>query len=177
MTKPMLFLKISALLVCMSTLMMQAMYFDNRFIPLIIHPYLTVEERPSHGRVDVFMATASRAFGRIEDDLIGIPELFGFYDELDIEKSLRAVGLPVPLPAELQLLELPYNVQGKIQAQGLAFNFQQALTYWCSFGLDWFFMRVNSRQEFFFKKSDSSLLTVPEQEEIENARREMQEMV
>ncbi|HSW74186.1 MAG TPA: hypothetical protein VLG71_03435 [Candidatus Limnocylindria bacterium] len=153
-----------------------AMSFDNRFIPLIQHPYITVPDRPSHGRVDVFMATANRAFGRLDDE-IGIYEVFGSYDERDIEQAVRTIGLTVPLPSGLQLLELPWTVEGKIQAQGLNFCFQQAVHEWLWIGFSWFFMRVDARQEFFFLRSDTTALTLSEQQEIAAARRQMQEML
>jgi hypothetical protein len=151
--------------------LLQAMTFDNRFFPLIQYPFITVECRPSHVRGDFFVTTANEAFGPNDIDQIGIPELFGRYDEQLIAQSLVAIGKPNPLPAPFQNVDLPWNLAGKIQSQGFVFIYRQEIIDPVSVGLNWFFMHVNSRQEFFLNKTG---FTLDEQQELDDLRRQME---
>jgi hypothetical protein len=130
--------------------------YDNRFIPQLQHPFITVEDRPSHGAFSLFFATADNAIGEHEDD-VGIPELFGKYDLRDLAKAVENVCsyTTSPLSEEFRGKELPWTVHGKIQAQGLDLAYQQAVNDWFSFGFDWFLMRVESRQMFYFQRKDA----------------------
>ncbi|HZW60922.1 MAG TPA: hypothetical protein VFF04_01740 [Candidatus Babeliales bacterium] len=154
----------------------QTMSFDNRFIPLIQHPYVTVIDRPSHGAFNFFMLTGHQAFGEFDEE-IGIPELFGKYDQRDIAKAIVARGCPNPLRSAFRNLELPWIVQEKLQGQGVDFYFQQQVTNNFSLGFTWFIMSLNSYQHFNLKKNDSMALTKSEEQELDEVRRSMQEML
>ncbi len=125
-----------------------AMVFDNRFFPLIQYPYITVEGRPSHLAAALFATTASKSFGENETE-IGTPELFGKYDQRELANSIVKTGKPNPLPSQFQLIELPWNMEGKIQAQGVQFSYRQALNDWLAVGLYGMAMRSDSSLEFF----------------------------
>lgn len=150
-----------------------AMTFDNRFIPLIQHPYITAECKPSHYTMDFFVLTASKAFGNIDRDEVGIPELYGNYDERDVANGIVAIGCSNPLRTGLQGTELPWRMEGKIQGQGFAFSGRQELWCdWLTIGFSTFFMHVNSRQEFFFK-NENYFFTPEEVLELDQVRRAM----
>src|SRR5690242_15264142 len=53
-----------------------AMVFDNRFFPLIQHPYLTVPDHPSHSKIDGFATTSDTGVDDRQND-IGVPGIFG----------------------------------------------------------------------------------------------------
>ncbi len=149
------------------------MSFDNRFFPNIQHPYVTVIGRPSHITMNPFVVTSSRAFDQFDNE-VGIPQLYGLYDQRDIANAIVALGFPNPLPAIFQGQELPWIIDGRVQGQGIEFGYQQQLTDLVSIGGTWFFMRVNSRQRFTLKKSDTMTFTVPEQQQLDDLRRSMQ---
>src|SRR5579871_193434 len=87
------------------------MSFENRFIPLLARPFITVENRPSHMMLDAFFATASQAFGFTGEN-VGIQELYGNYDQRDVALGLVAVGFQNPLPSEFQGMDLPWIMNG-----------------------------------------------------------------
>jgi hypothetical protein len=150
-----------------------AMSFDNRFFPLIAHPYVTVIDRPSHAASDLFVMTSSRAFDQFDNE-VGIPQLYGLYDQQDIAQAIVALGNPNPLPTVFQGNELPWILDGRIQAQGFDFGYHQAIGDLVSVGGTWFFMHVNSRQRFTFKKNDTAIFTQSEELQLDDLRRSMQ---
>src|SRR5690348_17179553 len=82
--------------------MMHGMVYDNRYFPLLQRPYVTVEDRPSHFALDLFVTTASRSFGKFEEE-IGLPEIHGKFDEQALAKAIAQTGQPNPLRSQLQL--------------------------------------------------------------------------
>ena len=126
----------------------QAMVYDNRYFPLLKRPFLIVDGRPSHAASNVFFTTASRAYGPADDD-IGIPELFGKFNLLQLSLAINKLGLPNPEPSQVRFYEFPFRVEGTIQSQGIEFAYEQALCDFFKLGIDFFFMGSNSRQEFF----------------------------
>ncbi len=91
---------------------------------------------------------------------------------------MEKVGLPNPLPSFLRLGTNPFFLDGKIQAQGIALIFRQAVTHWLQFGFSTLFLNVHSRQEFFYntdatKGGSSRNLQPGTLQTIEDARREM----
>lgn len=161
-----------SLIIVMISRLSCAMMFDNRFIPLIPHPYLTAENRPSHCSFDLFALTACQAFND-NDSEFEIPELYGAYDQRDIADSFVAIGKPNPLPTNLRLLEIPWILKGKIQGQGLSFGYRQQLGNHFAFGLRSFIMRLNTRQDFTLK-SENGVISPAEQQQLEILRRSMQ---
>lgn len=161
---------LSIISICFLHARLQAMVYDNRFFPLIKQPFLIVDGRPSHGSSNLFILTGSKAIGTVEDE-IGIPELFGKFDLKQISSAVSALGLPNPLRSELRGLSFPYSVQGVLQAQGLAFAYEQATFDWLKLGLNWFFMNSSSRQEFFL--DTARLFPGVSAIELDEARRTM----
>lgn len=152
-----------------------AMVYDNRFFPLIKPPYITIENRRSYADIDLFITTAHAAFGD-NDQEIGIPELYGAYDENQLAQAIAKTGRPNPLvaafPTDIDLLqmELPWYIRGKIQAQGMSFAMRKTVGLdWLSLGFSWFFMRVDSSQFFtpnFNEQKIDSPTVVAELEEL-----------
>lgn len=153
----------------LSVVSCRAMVFDNRFFPLIQYPYITVEDRPSHLACALFVTTANRAVGENETE-IGIPQLYGNYDQRELALSMVKAGFPNPLRSSFQLLELPWNTEGKIQAQGVQFSYHQALTDWLAIGFYWMAMRAESSIEYF---CNFGTVTGDEKLELANTRSSM----
>ncbi len=126
----------------------QAMVFDNRFIPLIQRPQLIIGDSHSDFAVEWFMTTANNSLNDNQQN-VGLPEIFGLFDQVQLANAIVATGKPNPLPSEFQVLtRIPWQVGGKRQAQGIAFDWNQQLYKYLSMGFSWLFMRVNSRDEF-----------------------------
>lgn len=124
------------------------MVYDNRFIPLLQRPRLTIDGSRSEFAVKWFMTTANKSLNNNQQD-IGLPEIFGTFDQVELAKAIAATGKPNPLPSEFQVLtSIPWLLNGKRQSQGMAFAWHQSITDWLSTGFSWLFMRVESRDEF-----------------------------
>ncbi len=126
-----------------------AMVYDNRFIPLLQRPRLTIDGSRSEFAIKWFMTTANKSLNDHQQD-VGLSEIFGIFDQVELAKGIAATGQPNPLPSEFQgiLSKLPWDVNGKRQSQGIAFKWDQSIIDWLSTGFSWLFMRVESRHEF-----------------------------
>ena len=120
---------------------------DNRYFPFVPNVYVTVPGRPSHFSSYLLFTTAHDAFG-LQQDTIGIGEIYGTFDLSYMGESLTAVGGVNPLPPEFASRTLPYNISGKIQSEGFSFYYQQAVYRWFSVGYNLFVMQTNSTQFF-----------------------------
>jgi len=151
-----------------------AMVYDNRFFPLFQRPRIDVDGLPSSFAIDYLMTTASRAFDNDEGET-GIPELFGNLDLAVLGRGFTVSGRTNPIRSDLQAANsrLPFDMEGKIQSQGLAFSYYQRLVPWLSLGFSWFFMRVNSRQLFIFQETSVPSLGPGDILEINDTRRAM----
>jgi len=147
----------------------QAMVYDNRYFPLLKRPFLIADGRPSHFASNVFLTTASKAVGPADED-IGIPELFGKFNLLQLSMAITKLGLPNPEPSQVRFYEFPFRVEGVIQSQGVEFAYEQAIGDYFKLGVDCFFMRSVSRQEFF---PDITRLFGIDPIEIDDIRRAM----
>lgn len=124
------------------------MVYDNRFIPLFQRPQLVVDNSHSEFAVEWYMTTANNSLNNNQQN-IGLPEIFGQFDQVQLADAIAATGKPNPLPSEFQVLtRLPWELSGKRQSQGIAFQWNQSLHEWVTMGFSWLFMRVNSRDEF-----------------------------
>lgn len=133
------------------------MVFDNRFIPLQKWQYITVDDRPSHFAFAPFAVTASNAYG-CDDDLIGIPGIYGKFDLGVLAQSMFTAG--IPLTADLTYIvdqNVPFLIDGKIQGQGLELRYQQAIGDYISLGFSWFCMRSTSWNQFRLDKSKMTI--------------------
>lgn len=135
-----------------------SMVYDNRFFPLFRRPRIGVDGLPSSFAVDYMISTASKAFNDDEGEM-SIPELFGNFDLGVLGRSFEAIGKPNFIRSDLQAAnsKLPFDMEGRIQSQRLAFSYYQRLVQWFSIGFSWFFMRVNSRQKFTLGETNLSL--------------------
>lgn len=150
-----------------------AMVFDNRYLPLIQEPFITIDCRPSSVRTDLFVTTGNRANGN-NSNYIGIPEMFGPFDLASLGQSFLVVGLPNLLsPTQLSSL-LPFALEGKIQTQGVAFAYRQHIVPHFSAGLYTLLMQSNSSINYIFNASGSTLSTTPtEILNLDSLRRQM----
>ncbi len=126
--------------------------FDNRFIPLYDRQWLLINGLPSFFATDVFFITGSRAFG-INEDAIGIPEIFGPFDQGQLSNALEVLHMPTALRTDWRGAKIPLRLNGKIQGQGFEAAWYQTIKKQINrveygFGVDWLFMRVNSTQQF-----------------------------
>jgi len=150
-----------------------SMVYDNRFFPLYKRPYSKKSWAPSRFSADFFVTSASDAIGR-KDEIIPIPRIFGTYNEDRLGKAIVLLGMQNPLRDELQNIPLPWIIDGKIKSTGLSFIWDQAIGKYFYVGASWFFMSVNSFQEFCFDKKESSLIpTDQELSDIYDARFKM----
>jgi len=154
-----------------------ASFFDNRFFPPFERPYVTVDQRPSHWALDLFASTSKKAFG-VNGKEIGIPELFGELDQAQWAQSFVLAGCPNPLPTEWQMAEIPWTMEGYIQAQGIVPSYQQQITRHFSVGFYGLIMQVQSRYEFFLGFQQSNLMLTPaERLQLGEIRRSMSQAI
>jgi hypothetical protein len=130
-----------------------AMVFDNRYLPLLQRPRLTIDGTRSAFSVAYMVSTASSAFNDRQQD-IPLGQLLGSFDQAQLVKSMMAVGRPNLLPTEFQgvVTKIPWVVNGKRQMQGINFQWNQRIIDWVEIGFSWLFMRVNSRNLFTLEK-------------------------
>lgn len=153
----------------------QAMIFDNRYLFLAQRPFVTVENRPSHLIIDAFVETGHRAIGPNERE-IPMGQLFGEFDQGKIARSFPIIGLQNPFVTfgrpDWQDGTFIWGVSGKVQAQGIAFAYRQAIGPCISLGADWLFMRIVTRNEFTIQEN-SIPMTGSEVVQLDEIRREM----
>lgn len=151
------------------------MVFDNRYLPLIQKPYISVPCRLSHLRLDIFFISAKRAFGYdFTQDEIGIPEIWGDFDQGNLSRAMNLAGIPNPMPYVWQTGTFPWAMNSKIQAEGFSFSSELALTSHLSAGFYWMFMRLNSGIVFNLNAGDANVtLNEAEALMLDEDRREM----
>lgn len=150
-----------------------AMIVDNRYFPLFPKTYTRTPEKLSRFMTELFFMTSDRGHGDKEED-VGLPEIWGKYDQTKLSRAMIAVGLPSPLLDEWRNFDIKWKMEGKLQAQGIAFTYDQALGCHWSLGGSWLFMRVHSWHEFFFDSVDSHItLAAPDLVELDEIRRAM----
>lgn len=156
-----------------------AMVFDNRRIPLFRPPQLIIDESRSEFAMKFFMTTAKESLDQHQNS-IPLGQLFGKFDQVQLADGIAAFGNPNPLPSEFQglLSKIPWEVNGKRQAQGFAFAWHQSIINWLSTGFSWLFMRVDSRHEFKLDITDLEVSLKPGDEVLlGDNRRELFSMV
>ncbi len=123
-----------------------AMVFDNRYLPLLQRPRMTVDGTRSEFSPNFFATTAKDSLNG-QQALIPLGEIYGQFDQVQLAHAIMALGRPNPLPTEFQgeITRLPWVVGGKRQAQGAEFLWNQSIVNWLSTGFSWLFMRVQSR--------------------------------
>lgn len=149
-----------------------SMVFDNRFIPLLQQPFISVDERPSHAGLNFFAITASKALDNSEKQ-IGIGELGGTLDLAKLAQAMVLAGYPNPLRTDLFNQPITVRVDGTIQTQGIEFSCYKSFADTVGFGIDWFIMRSNSTQEFRPQEGQSFYVPGVDNAYIDDVRRQM----
>lgn len=140
----------------------EAMSFDNRYFPLLFKPQSHDVCRPSWLATQTFFMYADRSFLYMKS--AGLPEVDGSqdersatdtegYDQAQIARALVASGRvdQNPLRADLQGRKIPWDRQGVLTAQGVAFYFEQSLACNWHIGANGLFIHYNNAHEFLFK--------------------------
>jgi hypothetical protein len=126
---------------------LQAMVFDNRFLPLYLKPFVRRCDALSHLRVQPFFMHADRAFA--EDGEMPIPNINGFYDQQVLARALVDAGFSESLRSDFRLrTSIPWNRRGRLDAQGIALLYEQSVAPWCSLGVNVAFAHVAMRHRF-----------------------------
>lgn len=133
-----------------------AMVYDNQFIPLLRRTRIDVDGCPSLFAIDLFADTASSAYGPGEDQ-VGLPDIYGVFDQGQLGISMNRAGLPNPMRTDWQDFKVLWDMNGKLQTQGIFFTLHKDITDWVSCGASWMFMRANARHEFGLGKHDLEL--------------------
>lgn len=141
-----------------------SMVFDNRYFPLYPKPFIRDPQKPSLLAVQPLFMYADRSFGYYKE--IGLPEINGSFDEINAETDpaydqaeiARALVLSRrvaqnPLRSDLRGRIIPWDREGFMIAQGVAFYYEQALNCYWSLGFTGLFLHYNSNHEFFFYDS------------------------
>ncbi len=147
------------------THVMHAKVHDNRYMPLFDRPLFWLDNTSSFFGVEVHAATADSAYG-VDGKTVGIPEIHGEFDQKLLDDARALLGKEKLVPTEIQGLTLPWQLDGRLQMQGINFAWHQRVTHHFSFGATWTFMRVNSRHEYLFLKQG-----LPNSESREDQRR------
>lgn len=151
------------------------MTYDNRWIPLFEYWGVQPDGYRSWYAVDYMMATAHSAIG-VRESNVGIQELAGPFDLGQLAAAYDIVygSATDPLESQFRGLELPYEITGKFQAQGIVFSAYQEVCPWFFVGGSVPFLRVNGRQEFTLNKTAVHLALTPGLETtLDTERREL----
>jgi len=154
----------------------RAEIYDDRFIPLFAPPQFFIEGSPSSFEYDFLAATASEAFAT-DDNVVGIPEIFGIFDLNTMAIAMMENGQQSPLRSDLLGRPLPFNVSGRIQAQGFSARLYHNVTRHVTLGGTLIFFRSNSRQFFRLNRDEVKNLTPGDLFDIEQAQRKAFEQV
>lgn len=149
---------------------------DNRYFPWINPPAIRTLERYSGITSNLFFVFADEAYASSLKDKIGIPEIWGVYDQKQMSNALLFIGETTPLLPQWQLQRsIDWYVKQKIQGQGLQIKGEHYIYNGFSFGYNTGYMHLSSDQAFILPKSTirEMALTIPQQEELDRERREM----
>lgn len=158
-----------------------AMVYDNRFMPLYARNYSRYCDDRSALMFDGFIMTGRDAFA--DDRDIGIFEILGQYNQSQVAFAIECTGQPNPfdLPTtpisirDLKNSNLIWDMIGKIQTQGLAFQYEHYIGKHISSGFSMFFMHLFSRNDFQLSSQTISDLELSNNQiiELDALRRQM----
>lgn len=146
-----------------------AMVYDYRWMPAFPEREIKPDGRQKLFAIDTFVAGASTATKN--DESVSIPSLFGPFDQKKYADGMVKAGYENLLRPEWRGQSIPWTASGKIEAQGVAASW--ITTSKCgrfSTGINSFFMRMNTYEEF---ATERSRLTMnPDNiEELDEVRR------
>lgn len=129
------------------------MVFDNRYFPLFLKPYIQRNSPHAHYQIQPFFMRAERGNGDLEKTRL--PDIDGIYDELDVFESLVSLKPRYRnlLKSDLQGQSIAWRRNGRLDAQGIAFYYEQFLHNYFSIGTSFLFLHYNSRHEFLLNKT------------------------
>lgn len=155
------------------TATMYAMVYDNRYLPLFQLPYVTLTGCNSYFTTSAFVISAGKFFERADKE-IGLPEVWGTYDQAKLAYAIETTGKPNLLLPKWRNDDLPWVMQGKMQGQGMTFSFQKAIANHFILGFNTFFMRLNARTIFAFDSTlGNTINEAGNRQELDAIRREM----
>src|SRR6516165_10951672 len=115
---------------------LQAMVFDNRYFPLFPHTFSRTPCKKTYASGDVFFVLAHNATEE-EDETVGIPEIWGKYDLTQLANAIVLLGSPNPLAPDFnQFSDIPYEMSGGIDGQGVEWAYERRLTDHFSVGFN-----------------------------------------
>ncbi len=120
--------------------------FDNRYLPLLQYPYITSKYYNSHLRFDLAFYSGKEAYPSpsVLSQIVGIPEIFGTFNQTEIANAMEEVGFANPLVPGFADSSLIWRLHQKIQAESFEFATQLGLGDHFSLGLYWYILRLNS---------------------------------
>ncbi len=159
---------------------LQGMVADSRYFPWYPHVYDRSVEQRSIVQPSIFFVTANHARGDESKEKIGIPEIWGVYDQKALSNAMDIVGLTSPLLGQWQMQrEILWEMQGKIRGQGCFLEAEYGSRHGWSIGGSTGIMHVSCNQNFIIpdRTVNEVGLTVAQQQELDRERRQMNEML
>ncbi len=169
---------------------LKASVADSRYFPWYPHMYERTLQKRSIFDAGAFFVTASSARGNESIERIGIPEIWGIYDQKQLSDALGIIGKTTPLLAQWQLQRsIAWDVKGKMEGQGAYFQFEYGSKKGFSVGITTSIMHLTSDQRFTIptgRKQGSIYdsnplmdlgLTPSQEEQLDAQRREMQALL
>jgi len=156
-----------------------SMVYDNRFLPLFKRPYSKKIDAPSRLGASFFATGANQAVG-MHDDIIEIPALYGSYNQKNLGQALVRCGCENPLRHELQNVDLPWCINGRIKTQGVSLVYDQAVSKYIYVGGSFLFMSMDSLFCFTFDRGEFGWLPDRAERELNDiyeARCKMHNMI
>jgi hypothetical protein len=147
-----------ALIICLASLDMQAMVYDNQWLPEL--QKLLVKKPGSYGQLMIqpFVWVGEQSFfeefgdeergGLAQDGDIPLFNINGVYNQITLDNALQKAGITSQSTFRSDLIgansALQWTMDGVIRAQGLGFTFYQPFTRHFSWGFNFFMAHLNS---------------------------------
>jgi hypothetical protein len=159
---------------------LHGMVEDNRVFAEFPHNYSRTWDRPSALFFDGLIMVGHEAFHQDEERTESILGIFGPYDENKIADALVAIGQPDPFDlfptlARFRNQNIEWRMEGKLQTQGAAFQWDQHLWRYLWMGGSFFFMHLYSRTAFELSPVfiASNAISIDDQQRLDELRRLM----
>lgn len=157
------------------------MIYDNRYFPWYDRLYSRTREKPSMLSTDLFFVVATQAI-LDQDDSVGIPEIWGIYNQNDLANAMILLGFPDPLSPEFSFLSgrnIIWQMKGSLQGEGIQFDYHQHFANYFTAGMSFFFLHNFSKIDFGlgFREQMELGLTGDQVAMLDRIRRQMQEQL
>jgi len=125
-----------------------ASIIDNRHLPGFSGHIIKDLDPVINSSISAFAVTGTK--GRDDwDSEVNIPEIYGKYDLARVAKGLEnAEGVNYLKPEWQAENDIKWDLEGKLQAQGVKFNLEKQVFKNLSFGINFDFLHVSSRFSF-----------------------------